>query len=254
VHSISGVHFFIFIRRESLQKTLNALIELQEIDLKLDRLNEERGDLPEIVNNLKNKIENDEELLSNQANSLKELKKEEKKIELELASISTQLKKYEEQLYQVKTNKEYDAIANETETTKSTIDANENRLLEIAESIENLESSIGELKKTRQTTQKELKESNEDLQAKINESSEEENILTQEKSIARQSLTKQQLNTYNRIRGAKNGIAVAHCNGGICSGCFSFIPPQKVVEIKNKKSIFTCESCGRILVWNQNEE
>ena len=248
------MHFFIFIWRKSLQKTLNALIELQEIDLKLDRVNEERGDLPEIVNNLKSKIEKDDELLKNQKSTLKELKVEEKKIELELDSTRAQLKKYEEQLYQVKTNKEYDAIANETESTKNIIDASENRLLEIAETLEKLEVSNADLKKNRQATQKELNESKEDLQAKINESSEEENILMQEKNIAEQSLSKRNLSTYSRIRGAKNGIAVAYCNGGICSGCFSFIPPQKVVEIKNMKNIFTCESCGRILVWNQNVE
>jgi predicted nucleic acid-binding Zn-ribbon protein len=236
-----------------LQKTLNALIELQEIDLKLDRLNEERGDLPDIVNELTQKIQNDEETLKNYESTLKELKIEEKKIELDLDSTRLQLKKYEEQLYQVKTNKEYDAIANETESTKKSINESENRLLEIVELMENLDSSISELKKSRQATLKELKENKEDLQAKINESSEEENILAQEKNIVKKSLNKQYLTTYNRIRGAKNGVAVAHCNGGICSGCFSFIPPQKVVEIKNMKNIFTCESCGRILVWNQNE-
>ena len=120
--------------------------------------------------------------------------------------------------------------------------------------MEKLEVSNADLKKNRQATQKELNESKEDLQAKINESSEEENILMQEKNIVEQSLSKRNLSTYSRIRGAKNGIAVAYCNGGICSGCFSFIPPQKVVEIKNMKNIFTCESCGRILVWNQNVE
>lgn len=248
------MHFFVFGWRESLQKTLNSLIELQEIDLKLDQLNEERGDLPEIVNNLNKKIESNESALLKKQEELKNLKSETKKLELDVDSSRAQLKKYEEQLYKVKTNKEYDAIANETETTKKSINDNENRILEIEESIENLESSISELKKDITINQKELNESNEDLQAKISESSEEENILVQEKSIVRKNLTKLQLNTYDRIRGAKNGVAVAHCNGGICNGCFSFIPPQKVVEIKVMKKIYTCESCGRILVWNQNEE
>ncbi len=237
-----------------MQKTLNALIELQEIDMKLDRLNEERGDLPAIVNDFKNKIDQGKSSLISLEAELSDLKIEEKKIELEVKTSSTQLQKYEEQLYLVKTNKEYDAIANETETTKTKIDENENRLLEIAESIENIKNNISDLKKMLQKTQKELDESNEDLQAKISESSEEENILVQEKNIVCSILTAQQLSTYNRIRNAKNGMAVVFCNGGICTGCFSFIPPQKVVEIKNMKKIFTCESCGRILVWNQNEE
>ena len=236
-----------------MQKTLNSFIELQEIDLKLDRLNEERGDLPEIVENLKIKLEKNEEALIEQKATLKKLKSEEKKLELDVESARSMLKKYEEQLYQVKTNKEYDAIAQETETTKNSINESENRLLEIIDSMEKLDASINELKKNRQSSKKELNESEEDLQAKINESSEEENILMQEKNIVRQNLTKHNLTTYERIRGAKNGIAVAHCNGGICSGCFSFIPPQKVVEIKNMKKIYTCEYCGRFLVWNQHE-
>ncbi len=237
-----------------MQKTLNALIELQEIDVKLDKLNEERGDLPAIVNDLENKIQNGEVALQEHKEKIKELLIEEKKLELELESSRTLLNKYDEQLYRVKTNKEYDAIANETETTKNKIDEDDSRLLEIAEAIENIKNNINELKKSLQEMQKEFTESNEDLNAKISESSEEENILLQEKKIVCDNLTDRQLNAYDRIRVAKKGIAVVYCNGGICNGCFSFIPPQKVVEIKNMKRIYTCESCGRILVWNQNEE
>lgn len=245
---------FYFVWRVKLQKTLYGLIELQEIDVKLDRLNEERGDLPDIVNELEKKIENGKTTLEEYQAKIKDLSVEEKKLELELEASRELLKKYNEQLYKVKTNKEYDAIANETETTKNKIDDAENRLLEIAESIETTKNNITELKKSLSEMQKEYDENKEDLKAKISESSEEENILLQEKEIVRNSLTPQQVSAYDRIRGAKKGMAVAYCNGGVCSGCFSFIPPQKVVEIKNMKRIFTCESCGRILVWNQNEE
>ena len=127
MHSNYGMHFFIFIWRVRLQKTLNALIELQEIDLKLDRLNDERGDLPDIVNNLKQKINDDEKKLSDHENELKELKVEENKIELELESLRSQLKKYDEKLYQVKTNKEYDAIA---KVAKMLIDKNKKVVFE----------------------------------------------------------------------------------------------------------------------------
>ncbi len=36
-----------------MQKTLYSLIELQEIDLNLDKVEEERGDLPSIVEKIK---------------------------------------------------------------------------------------------------------------------------------------------------------------------------------------------------------
>ena len=75
-----------------------------------------------------------------------------------------------------------------------------------------------------------------------------------EKEIVEKKLTNQQINSYHRIRSAKKGKAVASCNGGVCSGCFSFLPPQKVVEIRSMKKIYHCESCGRILVWDNNQE
>ena len=40
-----------------MQKTTYALIELQEVDYRLDELMEERGDLPLIVEDLKSKLD-----------------------------------------------------------------------------------------------------------------------------------------------------------------------------------------------------
>jgi predicted nucleic acid-binding Zn-ribbon protein len=237
-----------------LQKTLYALIELQEIDSKLDSLNEERGDLPDVVNNLKEAQEEKTQILDSQKKLIKELKLEEKDKTLELESLKAQLKKYEDQLYMVKTNKEYDAIASETENVKKSIDETENRILEVGEAIEKYKESNEQYNKDLVEIASELKVNNTELQKKIGASAEEENLLIQERKITKKKLTKQQISSYERIRNAKKGIAVAYCNGGICNGCFTFIPPQRVVEIRAMKNIFTCESCGRILVWNKFSE
>jgi predicted nucleic acid-binding Zn-ribbon protein len=222
-----------------LQKTLYALIELQEIDSKLDSLNEERGDLPQVVHKLKSAQDEKKNLLDSQKKFIKELRLEEKEKGLELESLKAQLKKYEDQLYMVKTNKEYEI---------------ENRILEIGDSIENYLESNEQFEKDFSVIASELKENDSALQKKIGASAEEENLLLQERQITKKKLTTQQISSYERIRTAKKGIAVAYCNGGICSGCYTFIPPQRVVEIRGMKKIFTCESCGRILVWNKNVE
>ncbi len=237
-----------------MQNTLYSLIELQEIDIKLDKVAEERGDLPGKVEEYGNNIRQNQELLQIQSEKIKSLKTESKKLELELAASKEQLKKYEEQLYKVKTNKEYDAIANETENVKNKLNELENRILQTEETIESLAKSNEEIEKLLKQLNVDYEESNSELQQKISASSEEENILKQERDIVRQKLTMQQLNSYERIRQAKKGMAVASCNGGVCSGCYSFIPPQKVVEIRNMQKLYYCESCGRILVWDRNVE
>ena len=237
-----------------MQKTLYSLIELQEIDYKLDKVIEERGDLPQIVDDLKTRIETSQELLKEQNGKIKNLTVETNRMETELESYREQLKKYEEQLYQVKTNKEYDAIANETENVKQKINEIEDKVLENSETIENLKKSNTDIEAELTKIKSEYEENNAVLKDRISASSEEENILRQERQIVEKNLTTQQISSYRRIREAKKGKAVASCNGGVCSGCFSFIPPQKVVEIKSMKNLYQCESCGRILVWDQNLE
>jgi predicted nucleic acid-binding Zn-ribbon protein len=235
-----------------LESTLFSLIELQEIDLKLDKVEEERGDLPSIVDTLYNSIEQKERLLGEQKDEIHNLKLEQKNCDLELNSYKEQLKKYENQLYQVKTNKEYDAISNETENVKKKIQEYENKVFDIEEAIENFVLSNEAIEKELFKLKKEYEESNTELQEKISSSSEEENILRQERKIVEQKLSTQQIQAYERIRRANKGVAVAYVNGGVCSGCFAFVPPQKIVEIRNMKKLYYCESCGRILVWDRN--
>jgi predicted nucleic acid-binding Zn-ribbon protein len=237
-----------------LEKTLYSLIELQEIDLKLDKVEEERGDLPSVVENMKNSLESKNQALKEQKELITKLKVDSGSMETELGSLKEQLKKYEGQLYQVKTNKEYDAIANETENVKKKISDLEISILDASEQIENLTESNEEIETNIKELTADYDDNNVALQDKISASSEEENLLKHERDIVEKKLTKQQIKAYQRIRLAKKGMAVAYCNGGVCSGCYSFIPPQKVVEIRSMKRIFHCESCGRILVWDKNQE
>ncbi len=237
-----------------MQNTLYSLIELQEIDLKLDKVKEERGDLPAIVESLKDRLSSNKNMLDEQQSRIRQLKVETNTMETELESFKVILKKYEDQLYQVKTNREYDAISNETENVKNKISEYEDKILDNSETVENLIKSNETLESDIAKLGNEFEDNNTLLQEKITASSEEENILNHERDIVEKKLTSQQINSYRRIRNAKRGMAVASCNGGVCSGCFSFIPPQKVVEIRSMKQLYQCESCGRILVWDQNIE
>ena len=63
------------------------------------------------------------------------------------------------------------------------------------------------------------------------------------------------MKAYTRIRGAyKNGLAVVAVLRDACGGCYAKIPPQRQLEIRQRKRIITCEHCGRILVaWEEPE-
>lgn len=237
-----------------MQKTTYALIELQEVDNRLDELMEERGDLPLIVEDLKAKLDEKMSYLEQLKNNLKESKVLIKTLEVDIEAAKGKIKKYEDQLYQVKTNKEYDAITVETESVKEQVNVFEDDLLDNTDKIEKYEVEITTLESEIEKLEGEYEENKIELESKMRSTSEEENMLTQERKIILDGFSSNIISTYEKVRKARDGKGVADIKNGVCGGCYSYIPPQKVVEIKKMKKIYTCEFCGRILVYNQAQE
>lgn len=237
-----------------MQKTLYGLLELQEVDNRLDELKEEKGDLPLIVEDLESKLKAKNKELEEVKKKLKETKLRQRELELLIDEYKAKLSKYEDQLYQVKTNKEYDAITQETETVQTKLseskqeqDQAEEAIIDLDEKTVTLESEIAKL-------ENELEENQVELNAKLNETAEEENLLKHEREIILNKANPDIIRTYERVRNARDGQGIAKIEGNVCGGCFSFIPPQKIVEVKKMQKIYTCEFCGRILVWAEAAE
>ncbi|PWG73493.1 hypothetical protein DF186_22790, partial [Enterococcus hirae] len=61
-------------------------------------------------------------------------------------------------------------------------------------------------------------------------------------------LHKDDYHEYKRIRQYHSEAAVP-VKRNSCSGCFSAIPPQIIVEMRNDfETMYKCENCGRILI------
>lgn len=237
-----------------MQKTVYALIELQEVDHRLDELRDERGDLPLIVDDLENKFKMKSEELKKKKKSLQDSKMRQRELELNLDEAKEKLNKFEEQLYQVKTNKEYDAITTQTEVVKQEVEASENELLLLDENISTLSESLSELEREVGEIDSELSENKVELEQKLRATADEENLLKHERKIILDNTDHAWIKTYEMVRDARNGQGIAKVVGNVCGGCHAFIPPQKIVEVKKMKKIYTCETCGRILVWQEIEK
>ena len=227
---------------------LANLYELQLIDSQLDELEELRGDLPLIVNELTAQMQ----VLQNNIDAKTEEKNEAQKKRVsndnEIAELQEKLKKYKAQLYKVRNNKEYDALTKE-------IDFAETRILELEEENKELENVIGtlsleidELQDEIKKLQDELKEKESELKKIIQSNEKEEARLSKLREQVASQIKKNDYNTYMRIRKARGGIAIAYVHRGSCSGCHNMIPPQRQLEIKQNNRLFTCEGCGRILI------
>ena len=125
---------------------LEQLISLQNIDSELIKLRSIRGDLPQQVKKLEDELSETEEKLNDQENKLQMYKKEHDVAKLEIKALEGKLQKYQTQLFEVKNNREYDAVTMEIENVKENIDQKEGRLLELMDLDAELQKSIEEIK------------------------------------------------------------------------------------------------------------
>jgi predicted nucleic acid-binding Zn-ribbon protein len=236
-----------------LKEVLERLVALQKIDQKLRELESLRGDLPHQVEILKQDVSKANSELQNQKDQFVGFHKEKDALELEIEELESRLKKYQEQLYQVKNNREYDAVSMEIENVKEQISNKQTRVIELITLEGEMEKTIEESKESVAGVQKRLGEKESDLKKRLGETEKEEKALNSERSKITEKLPPRIVSSYQRIFNAKNGLAVVPVmRHGLCSGCYKNLPPQRVLEIREMKRINLCEVCGRILIWDED--
>jgi predicted nucleic acid-binding Zn-ribbon protein len=178
----------------------------------------------------------------------KTYEKEVRELKYENLELDEKITKYDNMKYSAKSNKEYDEITRAVDNFVAKTIANEHRLKELGTLLSNLESTIDELTKEISEKRSELNE-NKKILNDLNKQfeSEENELLTRRKDIVKK-IDPENLSLYERINGSFRGEAVAVVRKGNCSGCFNSLPPQREIEIRMARRIFTCESCGRILI------
>ncbi|MGL4630338.1 MAG: zinc ribbon domain-containing protein [Leadbetterella sp.] len=227
---------------------LIVLLELQDIDSKLDSLHKLRGDLPEEVKDMEDEIIGFETRVSKFSSEIDSLNDEiEKHIQNKKESEKLILK-YKDQQMNVRNNREFDAISKELELQELEIQLSDKRIREAEYKISQKTNEIGEVSEATSKRQEILEQKKQELQKVVNESQEEEDKYVKQSEKQAKKVDERLLKAYQRIRGgAKNGLAVVALDRGACGGCFNVVPPQRQADIMEKQKIIICEHCGRIL-------
>jgi len=231
-----------------MKENLARLIKLQTIDSQLMEIEEQKGDLPAQVEYLARQLENLEQGIAEKHVRLKQIEQERRRLQATLEETRGHLKKYQEQLLLVSTNRAYDAITREIDNAKKILDEGEFHLLELSEENQHLtdETKVDKLQAGEKRT--ELAAQQESLRATIAATEAEARALAKERVEILAHIEPRYLGAYERIRAARDGLAVVSMSRGACGVCFNRIPAQQQVEIKAMDKIVTCESCGVILI------
>jgi uncharacterized protein len=233
----------------SIEKKLIALFTLQQNDSKIDRIKIVRGELPLEVEDLEDEVAGLETRIDNYIQEIELLEKQVADKALAIKESQGLIKRYEEQQNNVRNNREYDALTKEVEFQSLEIQLAEKRIREFTAQLTMSKEEI-------ENAQHELSDRRNDLEAKRSELTDivaetelEEKELIHKSEQQQRLIEERLLIAYKRIRkNARNGLAVVPVERDACGGCFSYIPPQRQLDIKLHKKIIVCEFCGRILV------
>lgn len=227
---------------------LKILYTFQLIDDQLDELEELRGDLPNAVRELEDQINRFKENISSKEKEQKDSLKKREENEEEIEKQKENQKRFKAQLYQVRNNKEYDALTKEIDHTDDVVSKLEAENDGLADLSKSLTQQIEEFKPKLFELNDELKTKKADLKEIVKANEKEEAKLRKERKKIEEEVKKPDLSAYMRIRKAKRGKAVSTIKRSACSGCHNIVPSQRQLEIRRNNRLFFCEYCGRILV------
>ena len=233
---------------------VEQLFGLQGEDALLGQLEHQIKTLPErekLISVLETKSVTEDLVFVNQAESV-ELRKNEKRLELELSSIETRLKEVDEKLYSgvITTEKEAKSLQDEIGHLKERQDALESELLEILSQIEDTTTAINEVSS-------QLEVQNNDIQILEDAIKHAENELNQKvlEAIDRRGetvkvLTDEILKSYEAHREHFPSDAVVRFNGPTCNGCHLTMSAMETDRIKGLEvgALTECSECGRLVV------
>ncbi|MCL4641740.1 MULTISPECIES: zinc ribbon domain-containing protein [Olivibacter] len=234
---------------QTVEQKLQALWDLQTIHTKIDKIRQVRGELPIEVADLEDEVAGLETRMEKIRSELDDLEDAIVNRKNMIKEAQAAIKKYESQLNEVKNNREYDAITKEIEIQGLEIQVCEKKIreheFEIRNKTEIYEKTQGDLEERK----KDLAVKQEELDTITSETQKDEDELLRKAEEAESNIEERLLIAYTRLRNnAKNGLAVVTIDRDSCSGCHNQIPPQRQLDIRQRKKIIVCEHCGRILV------
>lgn len=232
-----------------ISEKLKALFELQTVASDIDKIKTLRGELPLEVQDLEDDITGLKTRISNFEDDVRSLETSIQNRKAAIKESEALIAKYTEQQNNVRNNREYDSLSKEIEFQKLEIELSEKRIKEFTAEMktksETIESSKVQLSEREEDLDRKKKELDEiTAETKI----EEEKLKSKGEKIENM-IEARLLTAFKRIRkNARNGLAVVTVQRDACGGCFNKIPPQRQMDIANRKKIIVCEYCGRILV------
>jgi predicted nucleic acid-binding Zn-ribbon protein len=225
---------------------LEHLIELQEVDAAIARLNAEVASFPKRVAAIETKLNRAKAHVEQVKAAAKAGEQAKRGYEGDIQTQQQKISKYKDQSLNVKTNAEYKALLQEVNFAEDAIRGLEDKILDV---MMDADAKRDELKAAEAELKAETAEiEHEKEQARQITEKDEADLkrIHAHRDELRKAIAPDTLQHYERVlkfRGS--GIAVE--KNGMCMGCRVYLRPQVIQHVHTNSEIVACDQCQRIL-------
>ena len=236
-------------KERSVEERLKALYELQTLLSKIDHIKILRGELPNEVKDREDEIVRFQTRIQKHKDEIEDLKALISVKTGEIEDRRQKIAKYEEQINNVRNNREFAFLEKEKEFETLEIELAEKHIREAKQKQEIKLQEIEHDKEELSDNEHILEQKKKELDEIVNETRQEEEVIREQAKALEPLIDDYTLAAFKRIRkNARNGLGIVTVQRNACGGCFNRIPPQRQLEIKMHKKVIVCEYCGRIMI------
>ena len=234
---------------------IRKLLALQEVDLQITALDEQKANLLDSIEKKRSEFEAVRAQFEEREQQLKQLKIDMKNMEVELAGTSERVRKLESQQINVKTNQEYKALDKEIYEAKAHKAQVEDQLLQKLELQEDGASEKQEASQELDRRSKALEDEAAGIQGKIDDIERKALAFQKRRSEVAATIEDQLLRLYERIFNSKKGPVLVPLVNRACQGCHLAVPAGVESILRRREAdIIRCENCARILYIPKDED
>ncbi|AII14585.1 zinc ribbon domain protein (DUF164 domain) [Campylobacter iguaniorum] len=237
-----------------MNKYLEQLVNLSQIDKKIDSYAPRIEGINGELNEKKDEIRSIDEQVETIENEIEELKTQISNTNAHIVEFNNKIKDASKKSGAVKTEKEIKALNLEEDLAKDQLEAANEEISRLERIIDVKHTSEAELKEKKLEIEASLKELENRVSSELEEIEKDRSKVYAQKDSLLGEMNQKVLTFYEKIRKWAKNTAVVPVRKQACYGCFMKINDKTYSNVIKSEDIVTCPHCGRILYKETNEE
>ncbi len=238
---------------------LATLYEVQQVDTRIQELEREREALDSGAE-LRAQVEALRMQVRAAQDDIRGIENEARDVELQIKTCDGKKRAFEDKMYsgRVHNPKELEDLQREVEMLAGQVDKLEDRGLDLMEEAERRRAALVEQESQLREKEERLATLETDHQAATARIAEETARLAAQREQLTPGLPQDLVRRYDEIRARRANLAIVKVasdatlqSTSICPGCRIAISLDTMRQLKRGERTVLCESCGRILYWEQ---